>query len=122
MNENKISLISIQELLDKEFFIPKYQRGYRWSKQQVRELLEDIKSFDDSKGFYCLQPLVVKKKMDDNAVFRKIKEEASSIADVTKLLKGSWEVIDGQQRLTTIFIIGYFYKLIKLCWQSFASQ
>lgn len=105
MNENKISLISIQELLDKEFFIPKYQRGYRWSKQQVRELLEDIKSFDDSKGFYCLQPLVVKKKMDDNAVFRKIKEEASSIADVTKLLKGSWEVIDGQQRLATIFII-----------------
>lgn len=105
MVENNISLMSIQELLDKQFFIPNYQRGYRWTKQQVRELLEDIKDFDDSKGFYCLQPLVVKKRLNDDAVLRKIKEEANSIADVTNLLKGSWEVIDGQQRLTTIYII-----------------
>ncbi|MBE0515671.1 DUF262 domain-containing protein [Sulfurimonas sp.] len=87
----KLKLKSIYELLrNKEekpesFFIPSYQRGYRWTKQQVVELLEDIWEFvnkDKSKDeFYCLQPIVVKK---DNQ---------------------KWDVIDGQQRLTTIYII-----------------
>ena len=65
------------------FFIPRYQRGYRWTIQQVKDLLEDIEEFCEkgAKGIYCLQPLVVKDNGD------------------------MWEVIDGQQRLTTINII-----------------
>ena len=78
-----IKLVSIKDAIDYDFFIPRYQRGYRWQEQQVKELLEDIKEFCDNgaKGIYCLQPLVVKKNGE------------------------RWDVIDGQQRLTTIYII-----------------
>ena len=41
----EIKLISISELLDKEFFIPSYQRGYRWQEEEVKALLDDIKEF-----------------------------------------------------------------------------
>ena len=58
----KLELKSISEILDKSFYIPAYQRGYRWSSRQVIDLLEDIMEFSDSKkedDFYCLQPIVV---------------------------------------------------------------
>lgn len=102
-----IELKSIHDLKGMNFYIPKYQRGYRWTKQQVLDLLNDIKEFIDRKPsdheIYCLQPLVVKKRNEDT--FRKIKEEAKTLHDVETLLKGSWDVIDGQQRLTTIKIL-----------------
>lgn len=99
MEENLMPL-PINELLDKQFFIPHYQRGYRWTNQQVEQLLDDIDSFSprevpgksNQKTFYCLQPIVVKL-MD---------AEAKKVNKLT----GEWyEVIDGQQRLTTIYII-----------------
>lgn len=106
MEENKIELKSVSELLGMKFFIPSYQRGYRWTEQQVKDLLNDILEFSQKKKqeyeFYCLQPLVVKRKDED--VLNSIKA-ATSIEEVETLLKGSWEVIDGQQRLTTLFII-----------------
>ncbi|KKC31904.1 DUF262 domain-containing protein [Devosia psychrophila] len=89
-----IELRSVARLLTDEhggpakYWIPAYQRGYRWTRTQVFQLLDDIRDFlRDSLGrpagqFYCLQPLVVKK-MED----------------------GGYEVVDGQQRLTTIYVI-----------------
>lgn len=73
------------------FRIPAYQRGYRWTKDDVTKLLRDLKEFlDDGRNgnpFYCLQPLVVKQgKAEDRA----------------------WEVVDGQQRLTTLFLLGKY--------------
>ena len=83
--ENKIKETAVAELLGKNFFIPGYQRGYRWTEQQVNDLLNDIKEFkSENNSWYCLQPLVVMKKDG--------KDE-------------KWEVIDGQQRLTTIYLI-----------------
>ena len=35
MAENIIGLKSVRELLGLNFFIPDYQRGYRWTAQQV---------------------------------------------------------------------------------------
>lgn len=74
---------TISELKGFRFFIPSYQRGYRWTKQEVTALLDDLMEFSDDNGRrkYCLQPLVVKPLND-----------------------GRYEVVDGQQRLTTIFI------------------
>lgn len=104
MAENKIELKSVKELLGMKFFIPSYQRGYRWTDLQIENLLNDILEF--SKGvdgdFYCLQPLVVKERKKD--LLAEIKQ-ANSIEDVENLLKGEWIVIDGQQRLTTIYLI-----------------
>ena len=100
MAENKIELKSVSELLEMKFFIPSYQRGYRWTNLQIENLLNDIWEF--SKGvdgdFYCLQPLVVKEQKIE-------KKQANSIEDEENLLKGKWTVIDGQQRLTTIYLI-----------------
>ena len=91
--ESKLDIMPVGKLLQQEddkpkyqFFIPDYQRGYRWEDDQVVDLLEDILEFintsekrDDK---YCLQPIVVKRMQD-----------------------GRYEVLDGQQRLTTIFIL-----------------
>ncbi len=109
--DNSIKLKKISELLGMKFFIPSYQRGYRWTEQQVKDLLNDINEFSQKQkqgmqiGFYCLQPLVVKKR--EMEILDKIKA-ANTIKEVENLLKGEWEVIDGQQRLTTIFILLYY--------------
>lgn len=108
MAENKIELRSVNELLGMKFYIPSYQRGYRWTEQQVKDLLNDINEFKPEKNkdtneetWYCLQPLVVRR-MDEND---------------SRLEKGNdridwYEVIDGQQRLTTIFLtIHYFNEM-----------
>ncbi|GHT14933.1 hypothetical protein AGMMS4956_13820 [Bacteroidia bacterium] len=92
MANNNISIKTINDLLKSNFFIPSYQRGYRWTEQQVTDLLNDINEFSpkeipntNEKTWYCLQPIVVKQK-DEN----------------------EWNVIDGQQRLTTTFLILHY--------------
>ena len=67
------------------FFVPSYQRGYRWGKEEVTRLLEDV--YTNGTQNYCLQPVVVRQSGDH------------------------YDLIDGQQRLTTIFLIyQYMYK------------
>jgi uncharacterized protein with ParB-like and HNH nuclease domain len=90
--ENILELKNIKELQTLDFFIPSYQRGYRWTDKEVIDLLNDISEFKpkqvgdaDEKTWYCLQPIVVK-----------------------KLNNGYFEVIDGQQRLTTIYLILHY--------------
>lgn len=61
-SDNRIDLKTVTELCGMNFYIPNYQRGYRWTKQQVKDLLNDINEFNDKNGFYCLQPLVVKQR------------------------------------------------------------
>ncbi|WP_269899856.1 DUF262 domain-containing protein [Paenalcaligenes faecalis] len=89
LDKHKLCLKNIYELLGENFYIPAYQRGYRWGEIQVKELLDDIWDFsrasnDDGASFYCLQPIVV-------------------VQDP----KG-WQVVDGQQRLTTLFLILHY--------------
>ncbi|GLR07676.1 hypothetical protein COO59_09675 [Mixta theicola] len=87
LHKNKLMLKPVSELLGEQFFIPAYQRGYRWTARQVRDLLEDLAEFQQNvhgkptERFYCLQPVVVKKKAEE------------------------WELVDGQQRLITLYII-----------------
>lgn len=65
-NNNELVLKPISALLNESFYIPAYQRGYRWTERQVTELLNDIKEFQQQAeegprdAFYCLQPIVVK--------------------------------------------------------------
>lgn len=75
----------------KVFYIPSFQRGYRWTHLQVEQLVQDLVAFhkDSSKTvkeWYCLQPLVV------------VRGEGETN-------KGRCVVIDGQQRLTTLYLI-----------------
>lgn len=67
------------------FNIPAYQRGYRWEKTQVKTLLNDLYQCMEANGQekeYCLQPVVVQKRDESQ-----------------------YNLIDGQQRLTTIYIL-----------------
>lgn len=69
--------------IEGKFFVPSYQRGYRWGEDEVTRLLDDI--YQNGEKNYCLQPVVVRRKND------------------------CFELIDGQQRLTTLYLI---YKYI----------
>lgn len=106
-----IELRPVENLLEKNFFIPSYQRGYKWTEQQVKDLLNDIYEFTSIKNkteeeFYCLQPLVVKK---CNSETIKINKLESSFDNNTW-----YEVIDGQQRLTTIRILLNYLRRVHL--------
>lgn len=63
-----------------KFIIKAYQRGYRWEESQVSSMLNDI--YQNGNNPYCLQPVVVRKLDEDK-----------------------YELIDGQQRLTTLLIL-----------------
>lgn len=95
-----------KQLQGLSFFVKDYQRGYRWDKQQIEALLEDIKKFTvvaDSK--YCLQPLVVKKQIiRSNTQITRLENGGISGFNLTKDIE-VFEVIDGQQRLTTLLLI-----------------
>ena len=108
---NTLELKSIAELRNMAFYIPAYQRGYRWTQRQVKDLLKDIFEFSKKKedaGIYCLQPLVVvKRPIDESSIIEKIRK-TDKLSEVRRILEASkeqWEVVDGQQRLTTIRLI-----------------
>ena len=44
---------SVSNLLGLKFFIPSYQRGYRWNDQQVEDLLNDINDFAAFNAIYA---------------------------------------------------------------------
>ena len=69
--------------IEGKFFVPDYQRGYRWGEDVVKQLLDDIKKNGEiNNQIYYLQPIVVKARKE-----------------------GDYELIDGQQRLTTLYLI-----------------
>ncbi|PXY43188.1 DUF262 domain-containing protein [Flavobacterium hydrophilum] len=90
---NILELKTVNELQEYNFYIPSYQRGYRWTTKEVLELLNDISNFTprlvndntEERTWYCLQPIVIKEREDSK-----------------------YEVIDGQQRLTTIYLILHY--------------
>lgn len=49
MKENKIGLKSVCELNGMKFFIPSYQRGYRWTERQVEDLFDVVNGFNHKK-------------------------------------------------------------------------
>ncbi len=86
---------TIGSLFGKRFYIPDYQRGYRWGEKETRTLLDDIIEFimkkPSSEEIYCIQPLVTNYIKTEN----------------------HYRVIDGQQRLTTIYLILLYLASVK---------
>ncbi len=105
-NINELELLSIPELMGRNYFIPDYQRGYRWEENHIYQLLSDIWDFSNKSNgeFYCLQPIVVKE--CSSVVIEKYK--LNSDYDNNRW----FEVIDGQQRLTTTRLIIQMNNLI----------
>lgn len=93
-DSNEDIIKSVKSIFKMNYNIPEYQRGYKWGIEQVLKLLKDIDGFNIDENnkdkFYCLQNITIVKKND------------------------YYDVIDGQQRLTTLFIIlSYLQKYYK---------
>jgi uncharacterized protein with ParB-like and HNH nuclease domain len=96
-NEN-VGNRSFRELFDKNvsFFIPFFQRGYAWEKRQWDALFQDIEEqilneaddIEDIKKYELFFGSIVVAEMDD------------STEDFKK-----YTVIDGQQRITTVYLL-----------------
>ena len=99
-NSNFIQQMAVCELMnDRYFYIPSYQRGYRWGKTQIYDLCNDLLDYvlkkekdAKNKSFYCLQPIIV--------IPRKFEIKGHDYE--------GFEVVDGQQRLTSLFILYRF--------------
>ena len=66
---------------DIQYVIPLYQRAFAWEDKEISQLIEDIKDFEEDN--YYIGSLIVSKKENKNL----------------------YEVIDGQQRLTALFLL-----------------
>jgi len=74
-------------LKGRTYKVPEYQRGYKWSEKQINQLLDDISDFDDKvddETFYCLQNITLYP---------------------SKTQQNVLNIVDGQQRLTTTFLL-----------------
>ena len=77
--------IKIKDFFNGKFFeIPKYQRGYSWEKENIRDLFDDIDEAIESNTSHYLGTIVLSKNEKDNE---------------------SFYIVDGQQRVTTITMI-----------------
>lgn len=85
--DGNIRLKYIEELINEEieFAVPDYQRGYKWTTENINELLNDIITLKDGEE-YCLMPIIVRPTKNDDG------------NDVI-------EIVDGQQRLTTLRLL-----------------
>lgn len=86
-NEIKFGKLKVKEAFEKWFRIPNYQRPYVWEKDQVIDLLDDISEATkkDKNAQFFLGNLVLKENFHNGY------EE--------------FDILDGQQRLTTLFLI-----------------
>ena len=81
----KAKIIEISKLLSlNNLVIPDYQRPYKWTIKNVNQLIDDILFFKDKKS-YRLGTIVLYKE--------------------TKEGKDSLNIVDGQQRTTTLFLL-----------------
>jgi uncharacterized protein with ParB-like and HNH nuclease domain len=83
MNFNNITILGLFASSQKSFIIPVYQRAYSWELDQWKALLNDLKEQIHSQNTYFF----------GNLLLETIEEDVS------------YEVIDGQQRLTTLTIL-----------------
>lgn len=102
---NNAKRATIAEIQGNFFEIPPYQRLYEWEKEQIETLLDDMKK-----------------------AFETNKEKEYFIGNITTSIKSKNEqkiyvLIDGQQRLTTLWFIG-FYLASQNCpnWKEFIMQ
>ena len=84
----ELRILDNETLFDKEvhYVIPRYQRAYAWEDKEIVQLIDDI---NDSTGDYYIGSLVV----------AKVKDKVET-----------YEVVDGQQRLTTLYLLLHYLK------------
>lgn len=101
--------LTLSTLFSNKFFrIPDYQRGYAWGEMQLTDLWEDIEDIiKDDKGTY-------RPHFTGTISLQKIEVSQLSKSEQTLIRDGQkfYNVVDGQQRLTTISIL--LFEVIKM--------
>ncbi len=81
------SIKNVGEVLAQQLNIPHYQRPYRWTQKNVLQLLEDIfQSMYSGKKQYRIGSLILHRNQESYD-------------------QNSYDIVDGQQRLTTLILI-----------------
>lgn len=96
MSEFQSKLITLNDVIDQQFFfnIPIYQRLYVWGKEQIHTLLDDIVAawLEEKNEFYLGGTLVIERAVNGSEDMR------------------YFDLIDGQQRFTTLWLISVVLK------------
>lgn len=86
-NKNTVEILNVEQIFQAKYVVPLYQRNFAWGEEQIRQLLQDIRESINDQQYY-IGSLVVLRRQD-----------------------GTFEVIDGQQRLTTLALLSYVLQL-----------
>lgn len=96
MSEFQSNLITLNDVINQQYFfnIPIYQRLYVWGKEQIHTLLDDIVAswLEDKNEFYLGGTLVIERAVN-------------GLEDIRP-----FDLIDGQQRFTTLWLISVVLK------------
>lgn len=85
MEYNNTEILNVEQIFESEYVVPIYQRNFAWGEEQIFRLLQDIcESIESNEQQYYIGSLVVIRRKN-----------------------GEYEVIDGQQRLTTLALLSY---------------
>ena len=88
------NVVSLDDLFHKRLFrVPDYQRGYSWEQQQVREFLEDLELFTAGRYHYTGTVVLHESRPED----QRMDKDGNVYIPV--------DIVDGQQRLTTIVLL-----------------
>lgn len=89
MNDNNdtVEILNVEQVFKSEYVIPLYQRNFAWGEEQICQLLGDIRESINEQQYYLGSLVVIPRQ------------------------NGVYEVIDGQQRLTTLALLSYVLQL-----------
>lgn len=95
----KIEIKNLSRIFEKSLYrIPDYQRGYAWQKRQLIDFWEDLQNIRNGRKHYTGQLTI--KKIEDPSIM----EDTDGWMFEKKSFE-VYDVLDGQQRLTTIIIL-----------------
>lgn len=95
-------IIKIQELLEmSNLKIPEYQRPYKWTIKNVNQLIDDILHFQNNNSYRLGTIVLHQEKINKEVVLN---------------------IVDGQQRTTTLFLIFLAIKAMVFCNQEIDSE
>ena len=86
-NKNTVEILNVEQIFQAKYVVPIYQRNFAWGEEQICQLLQDIRESINDQQYY-IGSLVVLRRQD-----------------------GTFEVIDGQQRLTILALLSYVLQL-----------
>lgn len=107
---NQAKKLTIEQIQKKFFEIPTYQRLYEWESIHIETLLDDMKKAWNESKQYFIGNITTSIDKDDSNKF---------------------VLIDGQQRFTTLWFIGFYFasreyewekEMTKMVWQNFILQ